>query len=205
MNRRIARLAASVAALLVVTFAAGSIAAAVTQSDVAYFDGFQDLTGVDLAQSSGVAIDALGGLRMATNGTAIASDLDERGRLHDAGRTARSGGRHVHARRLDRRRHAAAADGALRLPPRRRRPGARARRRAQRRRLQRRRHERAARQRRRQQVLHVVRGRAGERVRPAHLPGHLHRRARRGPRSRRPCSTSALPARSTRVSSPSRA
>ena len=73
MRRRIARFAASAAALLVVTFAAGSIAAAVTQSDVAYFDGFQDLSGVDLVQSSGVAIDALGGLRMATNGTATAA------------------------------------------------------------------------------------------------------------------------------------
>ncbi len=121
MHRRIARLAASAAALLVVTFAAGSIAAAVTQSDVAYFDGFQDLSGLDLAQSSGVAIDALGGLRMATNGTATAATWTSAADFTTPAAPLGPVVGHVHARRLHRRRHAAAADGAPRVPPRRRR------------------------------------------------------------------------------------
>ena len=67
------RLAAAVAAVVAVALLAGVTAGAVTRSDIAYFDGFQDLSGVDLAQSSGVTLDALGGLRMATNGTAVAA------------------------------------------------------------------------------------------------------------------------------------
>ncbi len=66
------RLAAAAAAIVAVALLAGVTAGAVTRSDVAYFDGFQDLSGIDLAQSSGVSLDALGGLRMATIGTPLA-------------------------------------------------------------------------------------------------------------------------------------
>ncbi len=41
-----------------------------SRSDVAYYDGFQDLSGLDMAHSQAVQIDALGGLRMATIGKA---------------------------------------------------------------------------------------------------------------------------------------
>jgi len=71
MRSHVARLSLAVIAVLVVVLAAGIIAAAVSRSDVAYYDGFQDLSGLDMTQSRGVQIDALGGLRMATNGTAI--------------------------------------------------------------------------------------------------------------------------------------
>ena len=104
MNRRIVRLATLTAGLLLLALVAGVVAGAVTRSDVAYFDGFQDLTGVDLTQSNGVQIDSLGGLRMATIGKATAADLDERGGLHRAGAAAGSRLRPVHARRLDDRR-----------------------------------------------------------------------------------------------------
>jgi predicted GH43/DUF377 family glycosyl hydrolase len=67
------RLAAAAAAVMAFALLAGVAASAVTRSDVAYFDGFQDLSGIDLTQSSGVTLDALGGLRMATNGTAVAT------------------------------------------------------------------------------------------------------------------------------------
>ena len=70
MRTHVTRLSLAVISLLVVVLAAGVIARAVSRSDVAYYDGFQDLSGLDMAQSQGVQIDALGGLRMATNGTA---------------------------------------------------------------------------------------------------------------------------------------
>lgn len=73
MNRHRMVLVAAALAVVTVALLAGVIASAVTRSDVAYFDGFQDLSGVDLAQSRSVALDALGGLRMATDGKAVAA------------------------------------------------------------------------------------------------------------------------------------
>jgi predicted GH43/DUF377 family glycosyl hydrolase len=70
MERHVGRLLFLVMALVATALAAGVVARAVTQSDVAYFDGFQDLSGLDAAQTSGVQLDALGGLRMATIGKA---------------------------------------------------------------------------------------------------------------------------------------
>ena len=73
MRRHAVRLSLSVVALLVVVLTAGVVAGAVTRSDVAYYDGFQDLSGIDMTQSQGVQIDAIGGLRMATIGKTTAA------------------------------------------------------------------------------------------------------------------------------------
>jgi len=73
MRTHVTRLSLAAIAVLVVTLAAGVVAAAVTRSDVAYYDGFPDLSGLDMTHSQGVQIDALGGLRMATIGKATAA------------------------------------------------------------------------------------------------------------------------------------
>lgn len=61
--------------LVIVAFAclAGAVAQAVSQSDTAYYDGFQDLTGLDAARSQDILLDALGGVRLRTKGTATPS------------------------------------------------------------------------------------------------------------------------------------
>lgn len=71
MRRYGIRLFVSVAVTLAVALSVGIVAHAVTSSDVAYFDGFQDLSGLDAAKSSGVQLDALGGLRMTTVGAGV--------------------------------------------------------------------------------------------------------------------------------------
>jgi predicted GH43/DUF377 family glycosyl hydrolase len=54
---------------LLVACALAGLAYAASQTDTSYFDGFQDLTGLDAARSQHVTLDALGGVRLATNGT----------------------------------------------------------------------------------------------------------------------------------------
>jgi len=48
-------------------------AGAFSQTDLSYYDGFQDLNGLDPVRSQRVALDALGGVRLATNGTPVAA------------------------------------------------------------------------------------------------------------------------------------
>jgi hypothetical protein len=54
--------------VLAVACLAGAVAHAEPRSDTAYFDGFQDLNGLDAARSTDVVLDALGGVRLRTKG-----------------------------------------------------------------------------------------------------------------------------------------
>ena len=73
MRSSAARLLLGPFVVLVVAFLAGAVAQAVSQSDTAYYDGFQDLNGLDATRSKDVVLDALGGVRLRTKGTATPS------------------------------------------------------------------------------------------------------------------------------------
>ena len=60
-------------AICLVTLLGGVAASAVSRSDVAYYDGFQDVTGLDATRSKNVTLDTLGGIRLVTNGAAQAA------------------------------------------------------------------------------------------------------------------------------------
>jgi hypothetical protein len=64
MRQFAARLILGAFVVLAVACLAGSVARAVSQSDTAYYDGFQDLSGLDAARSTDVVLDALGGARL---------------------------------------------------------------------------------------------------------------------------------------------
>jgi predicted GH43/DUF377 family glycosyl hydrolase len=70
MRRYAARLLLGPVIVVLVACLAGAVAHAVSQSDTAYYDGFQDLAGLDTARSQDVVLDALGGVRLRTKGTA---------------------------------------------------------------------------------------------------------------------------------------
>ena len=71
MVPRLLRVTLALSSVAAVALGLGALAMAVSQSDVAYRDGFLDLSGLDAAGTKSVTIDALGGLRLLTNGTAV--------------------------------------------------------------------------------------------------------------------------------------
>ncbi len=73
MRRSFVRLVFGPLLVLLVALLCGAVAQAVSQSDTAYYDGFQDLTGLDQVRSKDVVLDALGGVRLRTKGAATPS------------------------------------------------------------------------------------------------------------------------------------
>ena len=73
MRSPFARLLVGPLLVLLVAALCGAVAQAISQSDTAYYDGFQDLSGLDAARSSDVVLDALGGVRLRTKGAATPS------------------------------------------------------------------------------------------------------------------------------------
>ena len=146
-----------------------------------------------------VVLDALGGVRLRTKGTATPTLWTSQTHFTTPAPPPGAALGPANARRRGDARQPAAAQLAARLPPRSAGPRPRPLAVAQRRRLRRRRHVRAARQ--QDDLLHVVHGRARERVRAGHLPRDLRRRphldqgAGRRARARRPRLLRLAPAR----------